>query len=137
MSIESVHKDKEYWGDPYVFRPERFLDAEGNLIPGSSDRVLTFGLGKTPKIGNRLTILYLFLFRRFFNLASALVSGRRRCLGELIARQCIFMFFTSIIRKFHVTVLPGSKPPSEVPLPGITLSPQKYKVHISPRISAS
>lgn len=42
-SIYSVHMDKEHWGDPEDFRPERFLSAEGKII--HDDRILTFGLG--------------------------------------------------------------------------------------------
>lgn len=43
FSIYSVHMDKEYWGDPEVFRPERFLNKEGKII--YDDRILTFGFG--------------------------------------------------------------------------------------------
>lgn len=28
-----IHHDEEVWGDPWVFRPERFLDSEGKLLP--------------------------------------------------------------------------------------------------------
>jgi cytochrome P450 len=27
-----VHHDKEIWGDPWVFRPERFLSDNGDLV---------------------------------------------------------------------------------------------------------
>lgn len=43
FSIYSVHMDKNYWGDPEKFRPERFLDANGNFI--NDEKIITFGLG--------------------------------------------------------------------------------------------
>lgn len=46
FSIDSVHKDSEFWGDPFVYRPERFLDEEGKIASGAGDRVWTFGLGE-------------------------------------------------------------------------------------------
>ncbi|XP_056630734.1 probable cytochrome P450 305a1 [Diorhabda sublineata] len=94
ISTYSVHHDKDYWIDPEIFRPERFLDSEGKLI--HHERFLPYGLGK------------------------------RRCLGDVLARSCIFIFFSEIIRNFSITKYPGSETPTEVPLPGITLCPQKY-----------
>lgn len=44
-NLWSVLMDPEYWGDPEVFRPERFLDATaGNLIKG--ERLIPFGIGE-------------------------------------------------------------------------------------------
>ncbi|XP_053386225.1 cytochrome P450 2C31-like [Mercenaria mercenaria] len=28
-----IHHDEKIWGDPWTFRPERFLDIDGNLLP--------------------------------------------------------------------------------------------------------
>ena len=39
----SAHMDPKFWGDPENFRPERFLDADNNII--NSHRVISFGLG--------------------------------------------------------------------------------------------
>lgn len=36
--------DKEYWKDPDVFRPERFIGKDGLFYP--NERILNFGLGK-------------------------------------------------------------------------------------------
>jgi len=35
--------EKDYWGDPECFRPERFLDANGSLI--KHERLIPFGIG--------------------------------------------------------------------------------------------
>lgn len=43
VSLKGLHTDREYWGDPEVFRPERFLDVDGNLI--QHEFFLPFGGG--------------------------------------------------------------------------------------------
>lgn len=35
--------DETFWGDPNVFRPERFLSKDGQIVP--TERLLTFGIG--------------------------------------------------------------------------------------------
>jgi len=39
-----VHRDQEHWGDPDMFRPERFIDTHGQLV--KDDWLLNFGVGK-------------------------------------------------------------------------------------------
>ncbi|EDW35236.1 GL15679 [Drosophila persimilis] len=53
--------------------------------------------------------------------------GRRRCLGDALARACIFSFLVRIVQHFCI-VLPPGETPSMVLLPGITLTPKPYKV---------
>lgn len=43
VSLYCVLMDKEDWGDPDTFRPERFLDKKGNII--QDDWLIPFGLG--------------------------------------------------------------------------------------------
>lgn len=43
-SIWSVHMDKQHWGDPEVFRPERFLNGDGEILNDSW--LMPFGIGK-------------------------------------------------------------------------------------------
>jgi cytochrome P450 len=97
ISLRSVHMDPDYWGDPEVFRPERFLDADKRKIV-NTERLLPFGL------------------------------ARRRCLGEALARSCIFTFFVGVLQRFDLMLPPGAPVPSIKLLPGITLSPQQYKI---------
>ncbi|KAJ9573737.1 hypothetical protein L9F63_008861 [Diploptera punctata] len=42
--LYSYHHDPDVWGDPEVYRPERFLDETGNLL--KKDVSLPFGAGK-------------------------------------------------------------------------------------------
>jgi len=44
MSLYSVHHDQLKWGDPEVFRPERFMDTNGKL--NTTDDMYFFGSGK-------------------------------------------------------------------------------------------
>ncbi|XP_052848935.1 probable cytochrome P450 305a1 [Drosophila gunungcola] len=58
--------------------------------------------------------------------------GRRRCLGDALARACIFSFLVRIVQHFSI-VLPAGETPSMVLLPGITLTPKPYKVQFVKR----
>lgn len=60
--------------------------------------------------------------------------GRRRCLGESLARACMFTFLVGILQKFSLRQPENcSEKPSPKLLPGITLSPKPYKVIFEPR----
>ncbi|KAH8371150.1 hypothetical protein KR093_006326 [Drosophila rubida] len=58
--------------------------------------------------------------------------GRRRCLGDALARACIFSFLVRIVQHFRI-VLPAGETPSFVLQPGITLTPKPYKVQFVKR----
>lgn len=46
VSLYSANYSEKSWGDPMVFRPERFLDEKTNtLIPDEVAKVMAFGLG--------------------------------------------------------------------------------------------
>lgn len=45
VSLHSLHMDKEYWGDPEVFRPERWMDKNGKMIHHET-HFLPFGNGE-------------------------------------------------------------------------------------------
>ncbi|XP_058066124.1 probable cytochrome P450 305a1 [Anopheles bellator] len=108
MGLRNVHMDPGHWGDPEVFRPERFLDGQRNIV--NTERLMPFGLGK------------------------------RRCLGETLARSCLFTFFVGVMRQFCLCRDPQAEgdemAPSMVLKPGITLSPKPYHVVFQPRSTA-
>lgn len=54
-------------------------------------------------------------------------SGRRKCLGDALAKACIFTFFVGILQKFKLKLHDAQQPSLDL-LPGITLSPKPYKV---------
>lgn len=42
-NLRSVHMDDRHWGDPTVFRPERFINDKGEYV--EDPWLLIFGLG--------------------------------------------------------------------------------------------
>ncbi|NXE86173.1 CP2J2 protein, partial [Menura novaehollandiae] len=58
--------------------------------------------------------------------------GKRACLGELLARSELFLFFTSLLQKFTFQALPGTTL-SLQPIMGIAMAPQPYKIYAVPR----
>ncbi|XP_025081722.1 cytochrome P450 2J6-like [Pomacea canaliculata] len=68
-----MNRDPTAWEEPDVFRPERFLDNEGQLLPPTHPtrwRLLPFGV------------------------------GRRSCPGESFARSRAFLYVTTLLQKF-------------------------------------
>lgn len=67
-----INHDPEIWKDPSTFNPERFLYSEGTEVNKvEGEKVVAFGLGK------------------------------RRCIGEVIARNEVFLFLAILIQNFH------------------------------------
>lgn len=96
IGLETVHMDTEFWGDPHVFRPERFLD-ENNQIT-NTDRFVAFG------------------------------QGKRKCLGEALARACLFTFIVGILQKFSLEPPSDGKMPQHKPQPGLLTAPTPYEI---------
>ncbi|XP_078621645.1 cytochrome P450 2D4-like isoform X2 [Branchiostoma floridae x Branchiostoma japonicum] len=61
MNMYSLHTDPAYWPDPDRFDPERFLDAEGNVI-SKPESFMPFGGGRRVCLGEQLARMELFLF---------------------------------------------------------------------------
>ncbi|EDS41083.1 conserved hypothetical protein [Culex quinquefasciatus] len=97
VDLKSVHMDPDYWNDPEVFRPERFLAEDGTLT--NTERLLSFSLGK------------------------------RRCLGDVLARACIFTYFGGLMQHFKIELPEGEQNvPSLNLTPGITYMPEPYRI---------
>ncbi|XP_013420531.1 cytochrome P450 2U1 isoform X4 [Lingula anatina] len=67
-NLWAVHHDPEAWGDPEVFRPERFQDKEGHLI--SHEAYMPFSVGRRSCLGEQLAkkeffLVYTSLLQRF------------------------------------------------------------------------
>lgn len=96
IGLETVHMDTEFWGDPHIFRPERFLNENNQII--NTERFVAFG------------------------------QGKRKCLGEALARASLFTFIVGILQKFSIEPPPNGKIPQHKPQPGLLTSPTPYEV---------
>jgi len=59
-NIYAVHFDSKIWGDPEIFRPERFLSQDG-LTLKKNDNLIPFGTGKRTCLGFNLALDQIFL----------------------------------------------------------------------------
>nr|QLI62178.1 cytochrome P450 29 [Streltzoviella insularis] len=59
--------------------------------------------------------------------------GRRMCLGDVLARMEMFMFFASMMHQFDVQSEAGAAPPSLEGTVGATIAPQTFRVRFVAR----
>lgn len=59
--------------------------------------------------------------------------GKRRCMGEKLARSNLFIFVTTLFQNFTITPVPGAGLPSDTPIDGATPTLHQYKVLVTPR----
>lgn len=104
------HHDPELFPEPFQFKPERFLEGDGNLIAS----------GKSPR-------------RDLFPFG----AGIRVCTGEALAMTRLFIMVALLAQHFHI--LPATtieEQPSIHPLDfklGAVLFPQSFKIRMIPR----
>ncbi|XP_025774494.1 cytochrome P450 1A2 isoform X1 [Puma concolor] len=101
-----VNHDQKVWGDPFEFRPERFLTADGTAINKIlSEKVMIFGLGK------------------------------RRCIGEVLAKWEVFLFLAILLQQLEFSVPAGVKV-DLTPIYGLTMKHVRCEhVQARPRFS--
>lgn len=58
----SVNHDPQKWRDPHIFNPSRFLDANGDLDKDLTNSVMIFSTGKRRCIGEQIAKVEIFLF---------------------------------------------------------------------------
>lgn len=59
--------------------------------------------------------------------------GKRRCLGESLAKANIFIFTATVLQHFNLKIPDGEGPPSTSCMDGVTPSPIPYKAQITLR----
>ncbi|XP_069546448.1 cytochrome P450 1A1 [Brachyistius frenatus] len=98
-----VNHDPELWKDPSSFNPDRFLSADGTEVNKmEGEKVMIFGMGK------------------------------RRCIGEVIARNEVYLFLAIIVQKLHFHTLPG-EPLDMTPEYGLTMKHKRCHLRATMR----
>ncbi|XP_059157596.1 cytochrome P450 2C15-like [Physella acuta] len=59
-NLDAVLMDEKIWGDPRNFRPERFLDEQGNIK--NREELIPFSIGRRICLGESLAKMELFLY---------------------------------------------------------------------------
>ncbi|XP_077983279.1 cytochrome P450 2U1-like [Glandiceps talaboti] len=89
-SFWSVHHDEKYWKEPYTFRPERFLDDNGNVV--NRDAFLPFSAGPRSCLGKQLAKMIIFLVfvnvLRKFNLELPVDDPSPNMMGVSTITRC-------------------------------------------------
>lgn len=121
LSLYSLHFDEKYWKDPHVFRPERFLDTNGQILQHDG-YYLPFGFGKFNLVN---------ISRKICIICHCI--GKRRCMGENLAKSSSFLLFASFMHAFEMEVPEDVESPDDMGLDGITISPKPFKALLKPR----
>lgn len=80
INLWSVTRDSQYFDQPELFNPWRFLNDQGLISRVKAEHFLPYG------------------------------AGRRKCPGEQLARMEIFMFFTRLVQTCSMAAPPGCQP---------------------------
>ena len=103
-NIWYLHMDESYWGDPYVFRPERWLDPHNPARVLQHSNFMPFSLGK------------------------------RRCLGENLAKAEYSVFGITLLQHFTFKMADAKNPPTfEGFGGGMINSPDPYEMVVEMR----
>ncbi|KAL4229477.1 hypothetical protein ACF0H5_012515 [Mactra antiquata] len=112
-NLWNVHHDESFWNDPFVYRPERFLQDDGTLLPKEhecrSKYFIPFGVGS------------------------------RGCMGVTTTYNRMFLFVTSLLQKYKILAPSSGELPSHDPhnlLPGTVLQAPRFQCRIVDRLSS-
>ncbi|XP_061551920.1 cytochrome P450 1B1-like [Phycodurus eques] len=98
----SINHDPLKWKDPHIFDPSRFLDENGSLDKDLTNNVMIFS------------------------------AGKRRCIGDQIAKVEIFLFFAILLQQCHFEKCPYEDLSLNCAY-GLTLRPLDFKITAKPR----
>jgi cytochrome P450 len=102
FNLFSVHHEKKFWKDPESFRPERFLSDGKSLDEEKCNHMFAFS------------------------------HGRRRCVGEFLAKMNLFLSFSIVMQKCKI-IKPVDEKLDLTPIPGLVYSSKPYKLLVQER----
>ncbi|XP_036952314.1 cytochrome P450 1A1 [Acanthopagrus latus] len=98
-----INHDPELWKDPSSFNPDRFLNADGTEVNRlEGEKMMVFGMGK------------------------------RRCIGEVIARHEVFLFLAVLVQNLRFHAMPG-EPLDMTPEYGLTMKHKRCHLRAAMR----
>ncbi|XP_004701357.1 steroid 17-alpha-hydroxylase/17,20 lyase [Echinops telfairi] len=103
INLWAMHHSEKEWHQPDQFKPERFLDPTGSQLISPSLSYLPFG------------------------------AGPRSCVGEVLARQELFLFLSWVLQRFDLEVPDDGKMPSLEGNPKVVFLIDSFKVKIKVR----
>ncbi|NP_001233600.1 cytochrome P450 family 1 subfamily D member 1 [Macaca mulatta] len=106
INMYQVNHDETIWDNPSLFRPDRFLNENRELNKSLVEKVLIFGM------------------------------GIRKCLGEDVARNEIFIFITAVLQQLKLKKCPRAKL-DLTPTYGLAMRPKPYQLEAERRSSGS
>lgn len=102
-----VHHDEKVWGDPWVFRPERFLQGDGRVLP----------------MDHELRSRYFMPFG----------IGNRSCMGVTTTFHRMFLYVTMLLQKYRLVPPSCGELPSNDPrelIPGTVLQAPEFMCRV-------
>ncbi|XP_031538544.1 steroid 17-alpha-hydroxylase/17,20 lyase isoform X2 [Vicugna pacos] len=105
VNLWALHHNEKEWHRPDLFMPERFLDPTGNQLISPTLSYLPFG------------------------------TGPRSCIGEMLARQEIFLFMAGLLQRFDLEIPDDGQLPSLEGKPSLVFQIHPFKVKIKVRQS--
>ncbi|XP_034377265.1 steroid 17-alpha-hydroxylase/17,20 lyase [Arvicanthis niloticus] len=103
INLWALHHDENEWDQPERFMPERFLDPTGSHLIIPTPSYLPFG------------------------------AGPRSCIGEVLARQELFLFMAMLLQRFDIDVSDDKQLPCLVGDPKVVFMINPFKVKITVR----
>uniref|UniRef100_A0A8D0VKW6 Steroid 17-alpha-hydroxylase/17,20 lyase n=1 Tax=Sus scrofa TaxID=9823 RepID=A0A8D0VKW6_PIG len=103
VNLWALHHNEKEWHRPDLFMPERFLDPTGTQLISPSLSYLPFG------------------------------AGPRSCVGEMLARQELFLFTAGLLQRFDLELPDDGQLPCLVGNPSLVLQIDPFKVKIKER----
>ena len=105
INIWSIHHNSSHYENPFEFKPTRFLDADGQLLPASK-------------------------LRHFIPFS----AGPRECLGQTLGRTELFLFLANLLYNYRFESSSLNQSLDLHGTTKVTHAPKPYKVLLSSRL---
>ena len=122
----AMHNDREYWGDPEAFCPDRFIGSDGSFK--KDERVIPFSIGTSKGNMEYRCFDIWCIYKTEIDSGFFVFVGKRACLGEGLARDELFLFLTSMLQQLEFKIDPNGPPPSLEPKQSTILHTRPYEV---------